>query len=350
MKGKNAVILHNQVAADSPKDELDVLVQVEAIGRSLTELGYRPVIVPFSLDVDKALRAVRKAAPLFVFNLVESVAGDGRLVHMAPALLDHLRLRYTGSGQEAVFVTSNKVLGKRLFQQAGIPTPPWIEGGSPPGASTAAAPALEDSAGTYLLKSDWEHASNWFDDGSVVKVGSAGELRAALEKRNSGGGGPVGAGRNGPVGAGRSGRFFAERYIEGREFNQALLSGEFLPLAEMRFVEYPEDKLRIVDFRAKWEEDSFEYTHTRRSFDFAAADQPLLEELRAVSRRCWDHFGLSGYARVDFRVDGDNRPWVLEINTNPCLAPDSGFFAAAERGGLSYTSMVERIVDDCLSR
>jgi len=335
MKGKNAVILHNQVGADSPKDELDVLVQVEAIKRSLAELGYRPVIVPFSLDVDKALRAMRQAAPLFVFNLVESVAGDGRLVHMAPGLLDHMRLRYTGSGQEAMFVTSNKVLAKRLFQQAGIPTPPWLERGSLPDAGDAAASAPEASAGTYLLKSEWEHASNWFDDRSIVKAGSAGELRAALENRNSGGGG---------------GRFFAERYIEGREFNQALLAGEFLPAAEMRFVEYPEDKLRIVDFRAKWEEDSFEYTHTRRTFDFAVADRPLLEELRAVSRRCWDHFGLGGYARVDFRVDGDNRPWVLEINTNPCLSPDSGFFAAAERGGLSYTRMVERIVDDCLSR
>ncbi len=121
-------------------------------------------------------------------------------------------------------------------------------------------------------------------------------------------------------------------------------------MAEIRFVEFPADKLRIVDFRAKWEEESFEYTHTPRSFDFTAADQPLLEELRAVAGRCWDCFDLGGYARVDFRVDGENRPWVLEINTNPCLSPDGGFYAAAERASLSFTGMVERIVDDCLSR
>ena len=325
MKGKNAVILHNQVGADSPKDELDVLVQVEAVGRSLTELGYRPVIIPFSLDVDRALRSLRKAAPLFVFNLVESVAGDGRLIHLAPALLDHLRLRYTGSGQEAIFVTSNKVLSKRLFQQAGILTPPWLEAG-------ASRSAGDDAPGTFLLKSDWEHASSWCDDGSIVQAGSAAELGAALQKRNGSGGG----------------RFFAERYIEGREFNQSLLAGESLPPAEMCFIDYPQDKLRIVDFRAKWEEDSFEYTHTQRCFDFSESDLHMLEAIRAVSCRCWDFFNLRGYARVDFRVDCDLRPWVLEINTNPCLSPDGGFYAAAARQGLSFTAMVQRIVDECL--
>jgi D-alanine-D-alanine ligase len=326
MKGKSAVILHNQVTADSPKDELDVLVQAAEIERSLADLGYRPVIVPFSLDVEQAMNSIRRIEPLFVFNLVESVAGDGRLIHLAPALLDHMGVRYTGSSQEAIFVTSNKLLGKKLLRQSGVATPPWLgagDGRESPGVG----------AGTYLLKSSWEHASNWFADDSIVRVGDALELCALLAKKNRGGGG-----------------FYAERYIEGREFNQAILAGEFLPMAEIRFVDFPDDKLRIVDFKAKWEEESFEYTHTRRSFDFPEADRPLLEELRAVAGSCWDGLSLGGYARVDFRVDNENRPWVLEINTNPCLSPDGGFAAAAARGGLEFTGMVQRIVDDCLSR
>jgi D-alanine-D-alanine ligase len=257
---------------------------------------------------------------------VESVAGDGRLIHLAPALLDHLGLPYTGSGQEAIFVTSNKLLGKRLLQQAGVATPPWLG----PGNMQASA-GLDK--GTYLLKSVWEHASNWFADDSIVRPGGVEDLRSLLEKKN----------------CGRS-PFYAERYIEGREFNQAILGGEFLPISEIKFVEFPDGKLRIVDFRAKWDETSFEYTHTLRSFDFPVGERPLLDELRAISGRCWDSFNLGGYARVDFRVDGDNRPWVLEINTNPCLSPDSGFYAAAACSGLSFTRMVERIVDDCLSR
>ncbi|MBN2399106.1 MAG: D-alanine--D-alanine ligase [Candidatus Aminicenantes bacterium] len=327
MKGKKTVILHNQVTVDSPKDELDVLVQAEEIERALNELGYRPEIVPFSLDMEKAIRTLRQIEPLFVFNLVESVAGDGRLIHLAPALLDHLGLRFTGCSQEAVFVTSNKILGKRLLEQSGVSTPPWLGAGNMKEKASLA-------AGTYLLKSVWEHASNWFDESSIVQVSDATELTDLLEKKNRSG----------------RGQFFAERYIEGREFNQAVLTEEFLPLAEIKFIDYPDDKLHIVDFRAKWEEESFEYVHTQRSFEFPAADQPLLAELNSIAGRCWDFINLRGYVRVDFRVDENNRPWVLEINSNPCLSPDGGFYAAAKRQGLSFTAMVERIVNDCLSR
>jgi D-alanine-D-alanine ligase len=335
MKRKKVVILHNQVREDAPKDELDVLVQANEVFKSLTELGYHPVTVPFSLDFQKCIRTIRKIGPRFVFNLVESVEGDGQLIHLAPALLDHLGLPYSGCSQEAIFVTSNKILGKQLLQLAGVATPPWLMAGRFQGAS-------ELPAGTYLLKSAWEHASNWFDEESIVRAAGATELRPLLEQKNRGG--------RSPVCAGRIGRFFAERYVDGREFNQAILAGEFLPISEIRFVDFPQDKLRIVDFRAKWEVESFEYIHTQRSFDFAAADQPLLKELQAVAGRCWDLFNLGGYARIDFRVDQDNRPWVLEINSNPCLSPDGGFHAAAERSGLTFTGMVEKIVADCLSR
>ena len=68
--------------------------------------------------------------------------------------------------------------------------------------------------------------------------------------------------------------------------------------------------------------------HTVRSFELPAADAPLLSRLERLAQDCWTLLGLRGWARVDVRVDESGRPWVLEINANPCLAPDAGFAAA----------------------
>jgi D-alanine-D-alanine ligase len=70
----------------------------------------------------------------------------------------------------------------------------------------------------------------------------------------------------------------------------------------------------------------------------------LLAELTDLALQCWTLFDLSGYARVDFRVDGHQRPWVLEVNANPCIAPDAGFAAALEQAGISFDQAIARIV------
>jgi D-alanine-D-alanine ligase len=68
--------------------------------------------------------------------------------------------------------------------------------------------------------------------------------------------------------------------------------------------------------------------------------------LSRLAIACWHHFGLRGYARVDFRVDGHGRPWILEVNPNPCLSLDAGFAAAIERAGMTYDEAIGRIVQD----
>jgi D-alanine-D-alanine ligase len=150
------------------------------------------------------------------------------------------------------------------------------------------------------------------------------------------------------------GQFFAEAFIEGREFNLALLDGpdgpRLLPIAEIDFVDYPDDRPRIVDYEAKWEDDSFAFGNTPRHFDFPAADGSLLERLGELALATWRLFDLTGYVRVDFRVDSMNKPWILEINVNPCLSPDAGFAAAAARAGMDYDEMIGCIVSSALAR
>jgi D-alanine-D-alanine ligase len=121
-----------------------------------------------------------------------------------------------------------------------------------------------------------------------------------------------------------------------------------LPVAEIHFVDYPEGKPHLVGYRAKWADDSFEYHHTPRSFDFGDRDHELVSDLSELARRACAEFGVGGYARVDFRVDENGRPWILELNTNPCLSPDAGFMAAAARAGYDLESVADALL--CAAR
>ena len=321
------VILHNKVSRGAGKDEEDTLVQVDAVSEALSELGHFPVALAFSIDVAAAMEALEAVRPDLVFNLVESVEGTGRLIYLAPALLDHMRIPYTGANTEAVFLTSNKLVAKDCLMRCGLPTPPWITLRNDRGGDAV-------KHGRCIIKSVWEHASVGLDEDSVVPADDGDLLMGEMERRKSSLGGDC----------------FAEAFIDGRELNLSLIGGpdgpELLPPAEIRFDRYPRDKLKVVGYRAKWESDSFEYHHTPRSFDFPREDASLLARLEDLARRCWDIFHLRGYARVDFRVDRSGAPWVLEVNANPCLSPDAGFYAAAMEAGLSYPDVVARIVED----
>jgi D-alanine-D-alanine ligase len=152
------------------------------------------------------------------------------------------------------------------------------------------------------------------------------------------------------AGASIKNRCFIESYIEGREINVSLLSDrgkpEVLPPSEIIFEHYPDNKPHIVNYNAKWCPDSFEYGHTPRRFEFSPTDRPLLSRLQKIASRCWECFGLRGYARIDFRIDENDKPWVIDINGNPCLSPDSGFVATACNAGYTYEGIITRILDE----
>jgi D-alanine-D-alanine ligase len=312
------------VPPDAGQDELDVLDEAAAVSEALAELGHEAIDATFSLNLEAASVGLRALRPDFVFNLVESVEGSGRLVYLAPALLDFLKIRYSGCPTEAIFVTGNKLLTKRMLHGAGIPTPPWLTLHTPEHAPS--------QGGRWIIKSVWEHASVGLNEDSVIADPST--LPDRLHR----------------AGASAAGDSFAELYIHGREFNVSVLAGprgpEVLPVAEMVFVGFPEGRPRIVDYRAKWDEESFEYKNTVRSFDLPSNDAALVEQLRELSRQCWTLFQLRGYARVDFRVDESGRPWVLEVNTNPCISKQAGFLTAAGKAGLSPADAVARIMAD----
>jgi D-alanine-D-alanine ligase len=328
-------ILHHAVTSTDAPDERDVLVQAQAVGAALSALGHTWACRPCTLNLGQVRSWVEGFRPGLIFNLVESLQGTGRLIHLIPTLLDAMGVAYTGSCAEAIMASSHKVFAKERLMALGLPTPSWI-GPVPadlPSLSSAGTPAAEPSA-RWIVKSLWEHASIGLDEASTIISEQPEQVLARLRERTSQLGGAC----------------FAERFIAGREFNLSLLAGpwgpEVLSPAEILFEGYPSEALRIVGYRAKWDESSDEFQNTPRRFDFPPQDAALLERLKSLAVQCWEGFGLNGYARVDFRVDGAGRPWILEINTNPCLSPDAGFAAALQASGVAFTAAIARILAD----
>ncbi len=321
-----AVVLHSRVDAGAGPDDQDTLVQAEAVAGALRTAGHDVRCQAADLDLARVRRELLAARPDVVVNLVETLAGTGRLVHLVPALLDHLRLPYTGSPTDPLYLTSNKLVAKTWMRLHGLPVPDWSDDQHPP--------ALGALTGDrVIVKSVWEHASVGLDDDSVLPVDAASRIREVVEARREDLGGAA----------------FVETYVAGREFNLSLVQRpggwQVLPAAEIRFEQFPRGKPRIVGFRAKWHHASPEYRGTVRSFAFGEEDRRLLAELDELALECCHAFRLRGYARVDFRVSREGGPFILEVNANPCLSPDTGLAAAASEAGYGYEDLVGMIVD-----
>jgi D-alanine-D-alanine ligase len=320
------VVLHGEIPDEASIDELDTLDQVDVISQALADLGHESIPVPVSLNLARTVDALDAIHPDLIFNLVEAINGRGSLIHVMPSILDSIGIPYTGSSAEAIFLTSNKLIAKKIMTGADILTIPWW---SPDNIQSR-----PFSSGRYIVKSIWEHASIGIDESSIVDLQTPDQLSLALADFKIKLAGPC----------------FAEPFIEGREFNMAVLAAgdghQILPPAEVRFNNYPEGKPKLLTYRAKWDEESFEYQNILAAFDFTEEDGALIAKLKDITSQCWQLFGLRGYARIDFRVDKDGTPWVMEINTNPCLSPDGGFAWSVEEAGLSFNDAVAHIIDD----
>ena len=331
MSSRKVVILHNEVDQHASVADQDVIVQRDAVRQALCEQGYQVEILECTLNMQNAADHLRSLNPDVVFNLVESLGGTDRLMAAATLLLESMMIPFTGASTNAILQTSDKVSAKRLMTVAGLPTARWSTGADFNSHNHGA-------VSRAIIKPVWEHASFGMDDDCVVDIAAVPDWRTRLRDRcvNSGC------------------LHFAEEYIDGREFNLSVLEGDdgrpvVLPPAEIDFSAYPTEKPRIVGHKAKWCEESFEYQQTPRSFEFAGSDSPLLQQLTELAATCWHTFQLSGYARIDFRVDHAGTPWILESNVNPCLSPDAGFAAALDRASISFSSAVDQIVRRAMS-
>ncbi len=318
-------ILYNEITKKAKIDEIDVLTEVKAVETSLAELDLKTARLPFSEKTIGDLVKLKEAKPLIVFNLVESISGNERLSYLAPSILESLGLRYTGCSAKAIFLTADKITTKKLFTSCGIPTPSWF--------------TLQNNYD--FIKSDKFIIKRVFEDGSVdlfqesvVNIENIKQGQKILKKKQN-------ESKN---------EFFAEKYIKGREINISLLEVAGKPLTlpplEIKFVGYEENnKYEIQDYKSKWNNEELDYGYIESTNVFLKKDKGLIEVIKEISIKCWHEFELQGYARIDFRIDEDGNPWVLEINANPCISPnESSFIKSAEYGGFEYKDIIKKLI------
>lgn len=317
------VITYNKPGDNALEDELDILHEVSLVAGCLKELGHLPVELPMTLNLEEAFRFLKTEQPDLVFNLAESLENYGAIVYFVPALLDVLQIPYTGNPTVPMFLTAGKTITKQILLDAGLPAP----------GSFKPSESQHLTIGKYILKPLWEEGSLGLDEDSVFSI--PGKKISELEILPDD-------------------KYFVEPYIDGREFNVSLLADEHgvqvLAVAEILFINYPADKPKVLGYKAKWNEDSFEYLNTVRTYDLGENGAEIYKRLADISTKCWRALGLRGYARVDFRMDSNGNPFILEVNANPCITPGSGFYAACEQAGITFTQAVERIIKDALKK
>lgn len=314
-------------AADDSADNQDTLVQLEEISLILESLNIETYEVAFNESVGEIEQELLRIKPDFVFNLVETLNGTDSLIYLAAALYEMMKIPYTGCSATSLATLASKIQQKQMLRQAGLPTPDYFYDQT----ETDFFGATVFSDGPWIVKSDSEHASVGMNSDSVVPTVAEAKQKIKQCKKTFGG------------------EWFAERFIDGREFNLSLLptkSGKprVLPPAEICFVNFPKDKPKIVDYAAKWDVNSEVYQATQRSFEFAPDDKNLLLKLEKICHQCWQLFGLKGAARIDFRIDDNGNPWILEINANPCLSSDAGFMVAAIKAELSPQDVIKKLL------
>ena len=285
----------------------------ERVVAALAELGYRPLALDVTPDLVSTLRAEKPAA---VYIALHGSFGEDGTVQDT---LEFLGIPYTGPGVVASTLAWDKALSKRLFAEAGIPTPPWVTFSSGAFKDMGAATALDlvpDAVGGFpvCVKPSKQGSAL-----GLTKVEDAEHLPDALLTALSFGDTAI-----------------IERWVDGAELAVSVLDGadgpEVLPPVEMVA------KSGIFDFSAMYTRGETEYYCPARLSADAEA------EVKRLARECHTVLGCRSVSRADMVVDADGRPFVLEVNTSPGMTETSLLPMAAEAYGLDFQHLVERLV------
>ena len=299
------------------KTEYDVTSTLNDMGHDVLQLGVKD-------DLGVIRQAVDDFKPQIAFNLMEAFHEVGAFDMNVVSYLELLRLPYTGCNPRGMVLSRDKALSKQLMAYHRIPVPDFSVFRR--GQAIKRPRRLEFP---LIVKSLTQEASIGIAQASVVDDDTKLKERVAFVHKSIGT------------------DAIAERFIDGRELYVGVLGNERLqvfPVWEMQFGQMPEGVHRIATDRVKW---SVKYQKKHGIETSAATGLPdgLLESVQRVAKRVYRTLNLSGYARMDLRMDADGKFYVLEANANPQLAFGEDFAESAERGGLKYEELLQRILN-----
>lgn len=301
--------------AELHKTEYDVLDGLRALGHEATCVG-----------VGSELRVIRNAieetSPHIAFNLVEQFDGLAHFDQHVVSYLELRRLKYTGCNPRGLMIARDKALAKKILAYHRIPVPRFAV--VPPRRKGFASPRLKFP---LFVKSLTEEGSEGISQASLVRDPDKLAERIAFVHERTGSAALV------------------EEFIEGREIYVGVFGNELLtalPPWELTMSNLPEGAPVIATDKAKWDPE-YQRRVGLKSGPAELSKEELTRVLR-LSKRIYRLLGLSGYARLDYRMQVNGRFHMLEANPNPQIARDEDFANSARHAGMSYEALLQKLV------
>ena len=290
---------------------------------ALTRLGHEVETLAVFNNVTAILEKLKAFAPEVVFNLSESFYQDRAHEPNITALLDLMKVRYTGSGSDALLLCKDKALAKKVLAYHRVRVPHFV-------VSHRSHPLRRLRRFKYpgFVKPVCEDASD-----GICRASFAKDEKEAIERA----------------------RFIhqkfncdalIEEYIEGRELYASVLGNNRLtvfPPREIFFDQVPEDVPKFATFHAKWN-DSY-----RQKWGITnGPSKPLPEgvegHLAELARKVYRLLKIRGFGRIDVRLTPAGEVYIIEANPNPCLAHDEDFAQSACMAGMHYDALIQEIL------
>jgi D-alanine-D-alanine ligase len=297
------------------KTEYDVTATLERLGHQVHNLGVGG-------DLNVIRRTLDEVKPHVVFNLLEDFHDVPIYDQNVVSYLEMLRTPYTGCNPRGLMLARDKALSKALLASHRIPVPEFAVF-----RIGRAVRRPRRLAFPLIVKSLTKEGSEGIAQDSIVDSDDrlAERVRFVHERLGT--------------------HAIAERFIDGRELYVGALGNQrvqLLPVWELLFARMGEDAWRIATDRVKWNS-KYQKRHGIKTHR-AELDPGESERIHNLCKRAYRALGLTGYARIDLRREESGKVYVIEANPNPQLAYGEDFAESAERAGVSYTHLLERIV------